>query len=225
MTNSRLFILYIVGILASSFHVLGQSTLNDLFDRRLNSDDIWTKTDQIQGHPFILEDWEIASIETLKGTYNNVPVKLNVERNEVYFKDENGKTLILQDDFVTELSINDSKNNSIRRFIKIPLKGYFEMITEGKSSLLIKHSKLFVPSIAAESVNTITNKSMDRYNEKAVVTIRIENQLYPLENKKALKSLYSDDVGAAEFIRKNKVKTSDIDSMVTLVNYLNSRNP
>jgi hypothetical protein len=224
MKKIFVFVSYVFLTLIQNHLAFGQSTLNDLFDRRLTSNDIWVKNDRVQGHPFLFEEWTSASISTIKGNYSDVSIKLNLEKNEVYYKDEADNVLILMDDYVTGVDILDPKDRQVRKFIKIPLKGYYEVIFDGETSLLLKHTKLFVPSISAEGVNAITTKSMDRYNLKSIVTLRIKNQLHSFENKKDLKNFFSNDSKTSSFISSNKIKVSNIDSMKNLVEYLNSAN-
>ena len=195
--------------------------ISDIFDRRLNSNDVWVKNEGVQGHPFLFEDWSRSNIETIRGSFKEVNVKLNLEKNHVYFQDEKGEVLILNDDYVTSLILKDPEDGSMRKFIKLPLNGYFELILEGEYSLLVKHTKVFIPSISSEGVNTITNKSMNRYTQKSLVSIYFNGQVQIFESNKDFKEYFSTESETSEFIKTNKIKLSDLESMKILVNYLN----
>ena len=199
-----------------------QNNINFLIDRKINSNDIWTQSDLIEGHPFLFDKWKIATIETTKGTYNDILIKLNLVQDEIYFQGDGGYTMILSKDHVLSFVMRE-KDDTALTFIHVPLNGYFQILEDGERSLLLKKVKELVSADRAETVSNVSSKITKEHREKSFYYLRQEGIMFSIESNKSLRRMFQNDSGAISFINKNKVKVNNEKALISLVKFLNER--
>ena len=82
---------------------------------------------------------------------------------------------------------------------------------------------MLVSASRGESVNSIHSKIAQQYIEKSFLVLQMSGELFEVENNRALKELFETNKEALGYINQNKVRVANVESMMELITYLNSR--
>lgn len=184
---------------------------------------------EITGSPFINSDWVLAKITLSKGYETGpIPVKLNIENNELYFRDSTGKEMIAIEGLVKKIDcFNFYSKDSIQYVFKSGYPGidkqnenyYYQVLTEGKIELLARRFK-YIRVVKDELSGEITKEFVDGI---VVLYISINNIIHAYHPTKSFViSLLKDKEQSINiFIDTNKINFKKIPDLIKLFNYYN----
>ena len=181
----------------------------------------------ITGSPFINTDWVPATITLSKGKeIGPIPVKLNIESNELYFRDSTGKELIALEGLVKKIDcLNFYSRDSIRYVFKNGYPGidkqnenyYYQVFTEGKIELLAKRFR-YIRTVKDELSGEMTKEFVEGVTVLYVYAYGIMQAFHP--NKSFVISLLEDKEQAMNmFISTHKINFKKIPDLIKLFNY------
>jgi len=184
----------------------------------------------IMGSSFINDDWVPAKITLSRGKeIGPLLIKLNIERNELYFLDSSGKEMIALEGLVRKVDcINYYSKDSVRFIFKSGYPGidkqnenyYYQVFTEGKIELLARKFK-YVRVEKNELSGEISKDFVDGSFVLYVYADNIMQAFHPTKN--FVISLLKDKVRAINtFIETNKINFKSIPDLIKLFNYYNS---
>ncbi len=184
----------------------------------------------VNGSPFIMEDWVPAKVTLARGkVIGPIPVKLNIESNELYFKDANGNELITLNGLARKIDcVNYYSKDGIKYVFK---SGYpkidaqdenyfYQVYTEGKIELLAKKYK-YISSVK----DSYTGETAKDFVDGAVLLyVFTNNAMQPFRgSKNAVLELMKDkEKPISDFIDTNKINFKKMPDLKKLFDYYNS---
>lgn len=183
-----------------------------------------TATD-IQGSPYLNDEFINGSIYTTqKQVFVDVPVRYNIFNDQLEFKTGTGEIQALAaPEIVERVEFGDYKMEYLPYTYSQKIrKGFFIVLAEGKASLYAKKDVVFKeaepPGAYKEPVPPRFVKGSDKY------FIRVGGvEAKIVGNKKDLQEVFPDHIKEVEtFIKKNKIKAGNPESLKKLVEYYNS---
>lgn len=181
----------------------------------------------VEGIPFVNTNWVLATITLSKGKkIGPIPIKLNLESNELYYRDSTGKEMIATEGLVKKIDcLNFYSKDSIRYVFKSGYPAidkqnknyYYQVFTEGKIELLAKKFK-YISTVKQEYSGEISKE----FVEGAVVLyMYVDDKIQEFHsNKNFITSLLKDKEQAVNvFINTNKINFKKTSDLVKLLNY------
>jgi len=183
----------------------------------------------IAGSPFINGDWTPAKITLANGKeIGPLPVKLNIESNQLYFLDSTGKEMIAIEGLIKKIDfINYYSKDSIRYIFK---SGYpnidkqnenyiYQVFTEGKVELVAKKTK-YIRTVKDELSGEISKDFVDGAAILYIYTFDNIQAFHP--NKDFVLSLLIDKQEEVNtFINANKINLKKTSDLIKLFSYYN----
>jgi len=180
----------------------------------------------LDGSPFLYEDWQNGTIYFHNGdTIKTIMLRYNVYKNEMQYLNEEKAYAIGCPENIKEIIIG------AHSFIYLnysdegkPSKGFFEVLSKGKTNLLLLHYPVILPAnfnIALNSGNkndqlSLKSKYYLKSNEIVVeIDKRGKNYISVFAQKEAEIQRYVKDKGLS-FRKEN--------DLITLTNFVNSLN-
>lgn len=184
---------------------------------------------EIKGTPFINDKWKLAKITLSKGKeISQLPIKLNIESNELYFLDSTGKEMIALKGLVKKIDyLNYWSKDSIKYVFKSGYPDidkqtenyYYQVLTEGKIELLAKKFK-YITVDKNELSGEISKNFVESAVKLYVYANKIIQAFYP--NKDFVISLLKDKEQAINmFVDANKINFKKTTDLIKLFNYYN----
>jgi hypothetical protein len=221
-------ILFLIGLTNS---LKAQKSLDgmmrDFYNLKINegasSQNNLNKTD-IEGSPFLGDEFSPGNITTFHGEiYSNIPLRYNAFTDDlVFLKDKdlyniNPKTIVKKAEF-------DGMVFGYRSYDKDgkTLSAFFEILTEGKATLLIKYSVEFNEK---EEVKAYSDAKPARYGppQKTYYIAFNDTPAKIIINKKSLLELFGAQKNEMDtYISKNKLSIRGDDAMTKIVVHYNS---
>lgn len=197
----------------------------------LNGRSLLKKYDpDVLGSPFLNDEWQPARLTFFKGnSVSPVLVKINLESNELYFKDSSGKEMIALEGLVKKIELLDTnyQDSSTQIFkggypsIDNQNQHYFyQLLADGKTELLAKKSK----QIETDK-NMLSGEIRRQFSEPAITLYLFkDNEMKPLKTGKSylLELLKDREALVTAFINSNKINLKKIPDLVKLIRYYNS---
>ena len=184
---------------------------------------------EIKGTPFINDKWKLAKITLSKGKeISQLPIKLNIESNELYFLDSTGKEMIALKGLVKKIDyLNYWSKDSIKYVFKSGYPDidkqtenyYYQVLTEGKIELLAKKFKYITVD-----KNELSGEISKNFVESAVKLYVYANKIIQAfySNKDFVISLLKDKEQAINmFVDANKINFKKTTDLIKLFNYYN----
>jgi len=195
----------------------------------LNGHSLLKKYDpQIIGSPFINDDWVPARVTLSKGKeIGPLPVKLNIESNELYFLDSTNKEMIAADGLIKRIDCVDYySKDSIKYIFKSGYPAidgqnenyFYQVFSEGRIEFLARKFKY----IRVEK-NEFTGDVSKRFIDGGVVLyLYAYGIMQPFKpNKNFVASLWEEGKQQEmnNFITTNKISFKSIPDLVKLFNH------
>ncbi|RYE27173.1 MAG: hypothetical protein EOP45_02050 [Sphingobacteriaceae bacterium] len=183
-----------------------------------------SKADDIKGSPYLNDNWVNASVKLNNGiTYKeNMYVKYNQEKDELYFKGNNDETLSFVD-AVKEFTIQNNElkyyKNGYKDIPGTSKNTFFEVLANGTLQLL-KKTKVYIME-NKDYGSAVTTKSYTKDIKYYIVSGDNAQQIK--NDKKSLLNVLDDKKDQIEeYIKSNKSNLkSDVD-LAKIVNYYNT---
>jgi hypothetical protein len=208
----------------------GVVTVMDFTD--LDGNSLLKKYDPaVTGSPFIINNWVPAKITLTKGkVIDPIYVKLNIESNELYFRDSTGKEMIAKEGLVRKVVCFDFSKDNIQYVFKNGYPAidkqnenyYYQLYRGGKIELLAKRTKyirLFKNEISGEITKEFVDGGIVLYvyaNNGMQVLHRTKSFVVSLMKDK------EDDIN--KFIDANKINFKKHTDLIKLFGYYNGVN-
>jgi len=235
MKRLLLFICFIYG--KSSFGQLEFKNSNVGRDMNLTDLDgrsLLKKYDaDVTGSPFINDNWVSAKITLSKGKeIGPLPIKVNLESNELYYLDSAKVELIADKNVVRRVDCIDyfSKDganyifkNGYAAIDKQDENFYYQVFTEGKIELIAKKFK-YIRSEKNDLTGEMSKAFVDGNVVLYVSAYGLMQAFHP--TKEFVSSLFEADKASAAkaFIDTNKINFKKNADLIKLFNYYNSLN-
>jgi hypothetical protein len=183
----------------------------------------------ISGSPFINTNWMPAKITLTKGKeIGPLLVKLNIESNELYFLDSNGKEMIAREGLIKKIDfINYYSKDSTRYIFKSGYPNidkqnenyFYQVFTEGKIELLAKKFK-YIRTVKDELSGEIIKDFVD-----GAITLYVYSfdnmQLFQPKIDFVLSLLIDKQEEISSFINANKINLKKTADLIKLFSYYN----
>jgi len=202
----------------------------DLAD--LNGHSLEKKYDpEITGSPFINDDWVSARVTLSRGKeIGPLPIKLNIESNELYFLDSTAKEMIAAEGLVKKVyCIDYYSKDSLRYIFKSGYPAidgqnenyFYQVFTEGRIELLAKKFK-YVRSEKNELTGDVSKTFVDG---AVVLYVFAYGIMQPFRsNKNFVAALWEEDKQEAmnKYISAYKINLKSTPDLVKLFNHYDS---
>jgi hypothetical protein len=180
----------------------------------------------VTGSPFINDTWVPAKITLSKGKIiESISVKVNIESNQLYFRDSTGKEMVAVEGLVRKIDCFDFSKDNIQYVFKNGYPGidkqnenyFYRVFTEGKIELLEKRTK-YIRVFKNEYSGEITKEFVEGATILYVYANGIMRAFHPAKN--FVISLMKDKEHAINiFIKDNKINSKKIHDLIKLFNY------
>ncbi|MBT3385889.1 MAG: hypothetical protein HN778_06360 [Prolixibacteraceae bacterium] len=179
---------------------------------------------EIEGTPYLNDEFIAGSIYTvMKHQYVDIPLRYNIYNDNIEFKSGDKIQALAAPEIVERIKFGEYQMVYIPYSnLKKIRKGFFIVLEEGKASLYTKLETEFKKSTEPGAYKEAEPPKFVRKNDQHYIRIGME-QAKKVGNKKELIEGFPDNKDNIEaFIKKNKVKTSKLESIKKLVQYYNS---
>jgi hypothetical protein len=219
--TSKTIHLLIIIICLSSAQLWGQGFLINQV-KTLESRNITNRRyDEIDGSPFYKDKFTESVVYLKDGNYANLPIRLDLFQDQMEFIKENRIQWLLKSDiryirYGTDMVFVSSAAGDTSNL------SYYFLKDDGKIMLfyqkVVKYQPMVDPKGYAASIpeRFVPDKDLI-YLKKEKMPAR------KILTRKDLKSFFSDDKSALEFIKNKKVKPDDIEDLHQLVSFLNNK--
>ena len=189
-----------------------------------DSKGLLTESD-IKGSPYLEDNFVKGTVyTTTKAQYVDVPLRYNIFNDQIEFRAEDSSIQALATpEIVEKVEIGKYKMvyapYSIAKKIK---KGFFIVLEEGKASLYSKPNIIFKDATEPAPYKEAEPAKFIRKSDEYYIQVG-NSQAKMVGNKKDLYEIFPDNIKQIEtFIKKQKIKTNDPESLKELVIYYNS---
>jgi hypothetical protein len=181
-----------------------------------------------QGTPYFLSNWKMGAIRlTDSRVFTAVPLKLDLEQQEVHYKRADGTDIDIQPGQVKQITITDTIAGILKTYQFLsglpPIDNqtetsFYLLLDSGRVSLLESLRKKLYQEKNAYAANFVKEYRM--YNDFYVVSdgklVRIKKDL------KFFQQVTSDkQAQISDYLTKNKVSFKSLDDIQRLIHYYN----
>ena len=183
---------------------------------------------EITGSPFINDNWVPAKLTLSRGKeIGPLPIKLNIESNELYFLDSTGKEMIAADGLVKKVDCIDYYTKDSTRYIfkngYPSIEGqnenyFYQVFTEGRIELLARKFK-YVRNEKNDLSGDISKSFVDGV---VVLYVYAYGVMQPFRsNKNFIASLWEENKQEEmnKYISDNKINFKSTSDLIKLFNY------
>jgi len=225
-------VLFFIAIIFVSFNSLSaQTMLNGLMDnfrfKKITEGTYFRNSlslSDVEGSPFLNEEFLPGKIITRDGSvYTEIPLRYNGYTDDLEFQKDKDNFNIDPKDLVKRAEFGGSVFCYLEYFEGDKIKSsFFEILTEGKATLLVKYSVKFLDK---EQVKAYAEPKPARFDTPVKDHyLSIDGAPAKLiTNKKGLLEMFGDKKSAIEsYISKNKVSAKGDDGLTKIVVHYNS---
>lgn len=182
----------------------------------------------VEGSAFLSDQWAKGMVKIADGrTFKDVLLKYDEVKDELYFKDKKGDTLIFVDpvrEFKVEYASGDELHEKLFRngYKNIPNStenSFFEVLSEGTAQLLKRTTKSIVESKEYNSTTVVK-----RFDENIKYYIIVSEKVFPIKrDKKSILAVLTNKQPQLEsYMRTNNINLKNDEDLVKLMAYYNS---
>ncbi|GAC1305038.1 MAG: hypothetical protein NVSMB24_13410 [Mucilaginibacter sp.] len=182
----------------------------------------------IEGSAFLSDQWAKGMVKMADGrTFKDVLLKYDEVKDELYFKDKKGDTLIFSDpvrEFKVEYASGDELHEKLFRdgYKNIPNSSensFFEVLSDGTAQLLKRTTKSIAESKEYNSTTVVR-----RFDENIKYYIIVSEKIVPIkrDKKSILAALPNKHPQLENFMRTNNINLKNDEDLVKLMAYYNS---
>lgn len=195
--------------------------LDDVINPRMQNEDIWKASDKVVGHPFFNDEWMRGEVTTQNGgVFRDILLKYNVEKGQVYLRQEDGEVQILSTNKVRKFKLQSLLGEEYS-FVRTGFEGYSMMLYDGEVKLFKKYSKWIKEGQTSNGYNSSATR--DSYQEKVSLFFYKDDKMHEFENKKEFLAFW-DDSKVLQFIKKEKIKYSREDDVIRALKFAEGLN-
>ncbi len=191
---------------------------------RNESHSVFTDPD-IEGSPYLNDDFIEGSVYTNSKTqYEGVPLRYNIYSDEIEFRSDNGQVMVLAaPEVLGKVEFGDYQFEYIfYQILNKSRRGYFAVLEKGKASLYSRSQINFTEAKKPAAYQDAQSAKFTKMAEIYFVSVDKE-AAKPVSKPKSLQEVFPDHkTEIAAFIKKNRVKTNNPESLKELVRYYNS---
>ena len=223
-----LLVLFMIVLMQSLNAQTMQNGLMDNFRLKKITDGTYVrhnlKMSDIQGTPYLDEEFNSGKIISGEGKiYENVPLRYNAFTDDLEFKKGDDsynidpKTIVKRAEFGgVVFSCMSYESNSKTQ------TGFFEILTEGKATLLVKYTVRFLEKEAVKAFAEPKPARFDAAQKEYFITFD-GSPAKLISNKKSLLEMFGAQKSEMEsFISKNKLSVKSDDALTKIVVHFNS---
>lgn len=182
-------------------------------------------TSAVQGSPYLTEEFINGSIYTTSKTqFVDIPLRYNIYNDQVEFKNNDNQILaIAVPEVVEKVEFGEYLMEYIpfREGRKIS-NGFLLVLEKGEASLYSRQKIVLEPAKSAGAYQSAEPAQFNRKADEFYIRVRNE-EAKPVSGKKELLDIFIDkEKDMAEFIKDNKIKTGNAESLRELVVFYNS---
>ncbi len=178
----------------------------------------------IDGSPYLNDEFIDGTVfTTFKTKFTDIPLRYNIYSDQIEFESDKGVLVLASPETVEVIEFNEKQFEYVPYSIANRIKrGFFIVEERGNATLYIKPRVTFQeakkPAAYQDAVPAQFIKRPDEFYIRAG-----ENPAMLISTKKDLENVFPDyQKEVSEFMKKNKTKPKDLESLKELVNYYNS---
>lgn len=179
----------------------------------------------IEGSPYLKDDFIKGSVYTKsKDKYVDIPLRYNIYNDQIEFKvGDNDVRALAAPGTIEKIEFDNYTMVYIPYAVaKKVRKGFFIVLVEGKASLYEKPQVMFKEATKPVAYQEAEPAKFVRNTDEYYIRVG-ESQAKLADNRKDLLEIFPDKQKQLEtFIKKQKVKPSNPESLKKLVQYYNS---
>ena len=182
------------------------------------------------GSPFLSDEWQPAHVALQTGrSLDGILVKLDLLKQELYYKDEKGKEMIAKKGIVQAMRVYDAQRGDSTHYRSgYPLQEsrtaatLYQVLANGRAELL-KHTSKTIQEI--KRFNSATTEREFVLKSEYFVFDRTKGTLLKIKkDRKALMDALSDQAPALEqYLQDTRNKCRSEEDLIAAVNFYNSR--
>lgn len=219
--------LLLLSILFYSSNINAQNniSLSDLMNesRILNAVN-GTNNPDIKGSPYENDEFiKGVAVAFSDMIYNDVLLRLNIYNDQIEFKNDKGEILgIVNPDYFRYFEFNDLKIQYLPYYVgKKILKSYFFVKEEGEATLLFKPKVTFEEATKPAAYQEAKPAAFKRIPDEIFIKKGNEPAVEITNKKSLIEALSEKEQSISNFLKENKIKTSDPEDILKVVKYYN----
>jgi hypothetical protein len=174
--------------------------------------------EEVQGSPYITDNWAVGSASVEKGTYNNIKLKYDVKNDVPIFAGKDDLPMNFADPVKTFTINNKTFSNGFPSIAAQNKNSYYEVISDGKTKLL-KHYTKRIQENKTYGTNAITKEYV---TTEAYYVLKDDKISLLKPDKKAVLEITADKAAQIDnYIKTNKVNFKNDASLGQLFDYYN----
>ncbi len=203
----------------------GLGTISDFIDSNNIRKRLGGETEEIIGSPYENDEFIVGYfVSTSNQKYENIPLRVNAYNNEIEYQDEEGTIFVFAiPELIDFVQIENAKYKYYPYSSgKKIFKGYFNVLIEGKASLLSKGRIIFNKAKLPVPYQEAVPATFKKLNDEYFIKIGTSEAKMVSGKKDVLKILDSEDSKIEDFIKKNKIKVNKSEGLIEVVTYYNA---
>jgi hypothetical protein len=184
----------------------------------------------VVGSPFLADEWQPAHVLLHTGrSLTGIQVKLDLLKQELYYKDEAGKEMIAKKGIVRELHLyNSQRGDSTHYRSGYPLQEsrtaatLYQVLAPGRVALL-KHTTKIIQEVKRFNSATTEREFVQKseyfvYDEVKRTLLKVKK-----DKKAMLETLAPQAAGLEQFLQETRNKCRTEEDLIAAVNFCNAR--
>jgi hypothetical protein len=189
-------------------------------DRNLNRNE--NSYANIQGSPFLFSNFKNGQIKLKDGKIYEGPLRYDIYADQIEFRTSTGDIFAVKNpETIDKVTLGDLQLKCFSTINGNSLDGIFELLAEGNYILFEKHVVILKdpvppkPYVEPKPATFVKKKS-------EYLVMNPKGEFIPIANKKDFAAIYPGKKALIEkFVKENKIKISNKEDVVELVNFLN----
>lgn len=182
----------------------------------------------IQGHPFLFENWTKGIVKFVNGTsVSDLDLKYDLVKDELYFKDPKTEQVMIFSEKISEFKLNNPVKSTDFFYFKngfTPLdantaKSFYQLLMDGTAQLIKRYTKEIFEERPYNSATTIRS-----FKDAELYYVVKNNQLIKIKkDKKQVLAAFADRSAELEaFIKSNGLNLKNESDLIKLIAHYNS---
>lgn len=218
----KTFILLVTTFLLWNCVVMSQKNLNDFYNDYYSDKNrftVITTYNDIEGSPYLDDNFEIGIVYTKDQNSYNIPLRLNLHQDGFEFKSGDRELLISKPEILVKILLKGKEYV----YYKLNKKNSFvELIVSGKSSLICKKTVILNEEQLPAAYKDGKPAHFSRRKDLLYI-INQENKAFLIKNRKTFYEVFNDRKNEiSKYIKNEKISYKKQSDLKKLVQYYNS---
>ena len=178
----------------------------------------------LKGSPYLVEDFIPGEIKLESGEALKLNLRFNVYDDEFEFESNNGIRVLKLPERVSRILLGDSEYIYLESYgEEDESSGYFKLVAGDEYRLLIKHNKIFIPSVAAGAYEPATEAELRNHPDVFYLAVSGKHPVKLKRKKKFIIELIpAKEEEISRYIKDEKISLHKKSDLIDLIDYLNT---